>query len=158
MRAGGLDLGVGNDGDADRLGVLDRRGQFVSPHRIFALLILHAFRARGLSGGIAKTFSTSLLIDRVASALGARLYETPIGFKHIAELMTRGEVAVGGEESGGYAFAFHLPERDGVLSALVLLESLALSGRGPRRRARRPLRRVRRVRLRAARRYGCRCR
>lgn len=129
MRAGGLDLGVGNDGDADRLGVLDRRGQFVSPHRIFALLILHAFRARGLSGGIAKTFSTSLLIDRVAAGLGARLYETPIGFKHIAELMTRGEVAVGGEESGGYAFGFHLPERDGILSALVLLESLALSGR-----------------------------
>ena len=124
-----LDLAVANDGDADRLGVLDRRGAFVSPHRIFALLLLHAFRARGLTGGIAKTFSTSLLIDRVAAGLGARLYETPIGFKHIAELMTRGEVAVGGEESGGYAFGFHLPERDGLLSALVLLESLALAGR-----------------------------
>ncbi len=129
VRELGLDLAVANDGDADRLGVLDRRGEFVSPHRILALLLLHGFRRRGLAGGIAKTFSTSLLIDRVASALGVRLYETPIGFKHIAEFMTRGEVAAGGEESGGYAFGFHLPERDGVLSALVLLESLAVSGR-----------------------------
>ncbi len=129
VRSDGLDLAVANDGDADRLGVLDRRGEFVSAHRVLALLLLHAFRRRGASGGIAKTFSTSLLIDRVAASLGARLYETPIGFKHIAELMDRGEVAAGGEESGGYAFAFHLPERDGVLSALVLLESLALSGR-----------------------------
>lgn len=130
VRGGGIDLAVANDGDADRLGVLDRRGDFVSPHRILALLLLHAFRRRGLSGGIAKTFSTSILIDRVASALGAPLFETPIGFKHIAEFMTRGEVSAGGEESGGYAFSFHLPERDGVLSALVLLESLAVSGRG----------------------------
>ncbi|MGE5275982.1 MAG: phosphoglucomutase/phosphomannomutase family protein [Acidobacteriota bacterium] len=130
VRAEGLDLAVANDGDADRLGVLDRRGDFVSPHRILALLLLHAFRRRGLSGGIAKTFSTSILIDRVASALGAPLRETPIGFKHIAEFMTRGEVAAGGEESGGYAFSFHLPERDGVLAALVLLESLAVCGRG----------------------------
>ncbi len=128
VRADGLDLAVANDGDADRLGVLDRRGDFVSPHRVLALLLLHAFRRRGLAGGIARTFSTSILIDRVAASLGARLFETPIGFKHIADLMNRGEVAGGGEESGGYAFAFHLPERDGVLSALVLLESLAAAG------------------------------
>ncbi len=121
-------LAVANDGDADRLGVLDRRGRFVSPHRILALLLLHAFRRRGLTGGIAKTFSTSLLIDRVARALGSALLETPIGFKYIAELMVKGEVAAGGEESGGYAFAFHLPERDGVLNGLLLIESLALSG------------------------------
>jgi phosphomannomutase len=125
----GLDLAVAHDGDADRLGVLDRRGGFVSPHRVLALLLLHAFRRRGLSGGIARTFSTSLIIDRIADRLGARLYETPIGFKHVADLMNRGEAAAGGEESGGYAFAFHLPERDGVLNALLLLESLAQSGR-----------------------------
>lgn len=124
------DLGVAQDGDADRLGVLDRRGRFVSPHRILALLLLHAFRRRGLSGGIARTFSTSLLIDRVAAGLGAKLSETPIGFKYIAELMNRGEVVAGGEESGGYAFAFHLPERDGVFNALLLIESLAVEGRG----------------------------
>ena len=122
-------LAVAHDGDADRLGVLDGRGAFVSPHRILALLLLHAFRRRGLAGGIARTFSTSLLIDRVARALGAPLFETPIGFKYVAELMTSGQAAAGGEESGGYAFAFHLPERDGVVNALLLIESLALSGR-----------------------------
>ncbi len=124
----GLDLAVAQDGDADRLGALDRRGEFVSPHRVLALLLLHAFRRRGLSGGIAKTFSTSLLIDRIAAKLGAPLTETPIGFKHVADLMNEGKVAAGGEESGGYAFAFHLPERDGVANALLLLESLAQAG------------------------------
>jgi phosphomannomutase len=120
------DLAVAQDGDADRLGALDRKGAFVSPHRVLALLLLHAFRKRGLSGGIARTFSTSLLIDRVASTLGVRLYETAIGFKYVAELMNRGEVVAGGEESGGYAFADHLPERDGVFNALLLIESLVL--------------------------------
>jgi phosphomannomutase len=95
---------------------------------VLALLLLHGYRRRGLSGGIAKTFSTSLLINRVAERLGARLIETPIGFKHVAELMNRQEAVAGGEESGGYAFAFHLPERDGVFNALLLLESLAQTG------------------------------
>ncbi len=128
LRSAGCGLAVAQDGDADRLGVLDRTGGFVSPHRILALLLLHAFRRRGLTGGIARTFSTSLLIDRVASALGAPLHETPIGFKYVAELMNDGVVAAGGEESGGYAFAFHMPERDGVFNALLLIESLAVSG------------------------------
>ncbi len=127
--AEGLDLAVAQDGDADRLGVLDRRGAFVSPHRVLALLLVHAFRRRRLAGGIAKTFSTSLLIDRVAKKLGVPLFETPIGFKHVADLMNRGQAAAGGEESGGYAFDFHLPERDGVFNALLLLESLAQSGK-----------------------------
>ena len=125
----GLDLAVAMDGDADRLGVLDAGGRFVSPHQVLALLLIHAFRNRGVRGGIAKTFSTSFQIDRIASSLGAPLIETGIGFKHVAELMNRGEAAAGGEESGGYAFAFHLPERDGVLSALLLIESLATTGR-----------------------------
>jgi phosphomannomutase len=96
---------------------------------VLALLLLHAFRRRGLSGGIARTFSTSRLIDRVAAKLGSPLIETAIGFKYVALLMNEGEVAAGGEESGGYAFGFHLPERDGVFNALLLLESLAQSGR-----------------------------
>ncbi len=128
VRAGNFDLAVAQDGDADRLGVLDRKGRFVSPHQVLALLILHVFRHRGIRGGIAKTFSTSFQIDRIAARLGAPLVETGIGFKFVAELMNRGEAVAGGEESGGYAFAFHLPERDGVLSALLLLESLATSG------------------------------
>jgi phosphomannomutase len=129
VRGGAFDLAVATDGDADRLGVLDSAGRFVSAHRILALLILHAYRGRGASGGIAKTFSTSLLIDRIGAALGVPVYETEIGFKHVADLMISGKVAVGGEESGGYGFAFHLPERDGTLAALLLLESLARTGR-----------------------------
>ena len=129
VRERGLDLAVAQDGDADRLGVLDSAGRFVSPHQVLALLLLHVFRRRGARGGIAKTFSTSFQIDRIARNLGVPLIETGIGFKYVAELMNRGEAAAGGEESGGYAFAFHLPERDGVLSALLLLESLALSGK-----------------------------
>ena len=122
-------LAVATDGDADRLGVLDASGAFVSAHRILALLILHAFRERGVRGGIAKTFSTSLLVDRIGAKLGVPVYETGIGFKYIADLMLAGKAAVGGEESGGYGFAFHLPERDGTLAALLLLEALARSGR-----------------------------
>jgi phosphomannomutase len=129
VRAERLDLAVAQDGDADRLGVLDAEGRFVSPHQILALLLLHAFRARGLRGGIAKTFSTSFQVDRIARSLGVPLIETGIGFKYVAELMNRGEASAGGEESGGYAFGFHLPERDGVLSSLLLLESLASSRR-----------------------------
>ena len=129
VREGRFSLAVATDGDADRLGVLDSRGEFVSAHKVLALLILHAFRHRGARGGIAKTFSTSLLIDRVGAALGVPVRETGIGFKYIADLMISGEVAVGGEESGGYGFAFHLPERDGTLAALLLLEHLARTGR-----------------------------
>jgi phosphomannomutase len=124
-----LDLAVAQDGDADRLGVLDSGGRFVSPHQILALLLLHVFRNRKVTGGIAKTFSTSFQVDRIAARLSAPLIETGIGFKYVAELMNRGEAVAGGEESGGYAFGFHLPERDGVLSALLLIESLASTGR-----------------------------
>lgn len=127
--AAGHDLAVAQDGDADRLGVLDAAGGFVSPHQVLGLLLVHVFRNRGLRGGIAKTFSTSFQVDRIARALGAPVVETGIGFKYVAELMNRGEAVAGGEESGGYAFAFHLPERDGVLSALLLAESLATTGR-----------------------------
>ncbi|HWZ84684.1 MAG TPA: phosphoglucomutase/phosphomannomutase family protein [Thermoanaerobaculia bacterium] len=129
VRREGFDLAVAQDGDADRLGVLDAEGRFVSPHQVLALLLLHVFRNRGVRGGIAKTFSTSFQVDRIARVLGAPLIETGIGFKYVAELMNRGEAVAGGEESGGYAFAFHLPERDGVLSALLLVESLATTGR-----------------------------
>ncbi len=129
VRKSGAALAVATDGDGDRLGVLDRQGRFVPAHRVLALLILHGFRVRGVRGGIAKTFSTSLLIDRIGEALGAPVFETGIGFKYVADLMIRGKVAIGGEESGGYGFAFHLPERDGTLAALLLLEHLAKTGR-----------------------------
>ena len=122
------DLALASDGDGDRLGVLDPRGRFVTPHRVLALLA-ESLAARGrIGGGIAKTFSTSLLLDRVAARLGVPLHETPIGFKYIAEKMMSGEVGIGGEESGGLGVSFFLPERDGVLSGLLVLEAIADSG------------------------------
>jgi phosphomannomutase len=128
-RAGHFDLVLASDGDGDRLGVLDARGEFVTPHRILALLA-ESLAARGrIGGGIAKTFSTSLLLDRVAARLGVPLQTTPIGFKYIAEKMITGEVGIGGEESGGLGVSFFLPERDGILSALLVLEAIAHSGK-----------------------------
>ena len=128
LRRARYDVVLASDGDGDRLGVLDARGTFVTPHRILALLA-ESLTARGrIAGGIAKTFSTSLLLDRVAARLGVPLVVTPIGFKHIAEKMMSGEVAIGGEESGGLGVSFHLPERDGVLSALLVLEAIAHAG------------------------------
>jgi phosphomannomutase len=128
LSAGRFDLAVATDGDGDRLGVLDGSGRFVTPHRILALLA-ESLAARGrIGGGIAKTFSTSLLLDRVAARLGVPLHETPIGFKYIAETMMSGEAGIGGEESGGLGVSFFLPERDGVLSGLLVLEAIAHSG------------------------------
>ena len=128
LAGGRFDVVLASDGDGDRLGVLDASGRFVTPHRVLALLAESLTRRGRIKGGIAKTFSTSLLLDRVAADLGVRLHVTPIGFKHIAEKMISGEVAIGGEESGGLGVAFHLPERDGVLSALLVLEAIAHSG------------------------------
>lgn len=124
----GFDIALASDGDGDRLGVLTRNGTFVTPHRVLALLAESLHRRGRVRGGIAKTFSTSLLLDRVAARLGVPLYVTPIGFKHIAEKMLAGEVGIGGEESGGLGVSFFLPERDGILSALLVLEAIAVSG------------------------------
>ena len=128
LTGGRFDLVLASDGDGDRLGVLDASGRFVTPHRVLALLAESLTRRGRIRGGIAKTFSTSMLLDRVAQSLGVKLHVTPIGFKHIAERMISGEVAIGGEESGGLGVAFHLPERDGILSALLVLEAIAHSG------------------------------
>jgi phosphomannomutase len=128
LRSERFDLVLASDGDGDRLGVLSSKGEFVTPHRVLALLAESLAKRRRVYGAIAKTFSTSLLVDRVAASLGVPLVVTPIGFKHIAERMRTGEVGIGGEESGGLGVSFFLPERDGVLSALLVLEAVAVSG------------------------------
>lgn len=129
MMAGGYDLAICNDGDADRLGILDERGTFVSPHKIISLLALYLVREKKLAGDIVKTFSTTRLIEKVAQALGATLHETPIGFKYVADLMLSRDVLVGGEESGGIGFGHFMPERDGLLSGLMVAEAVAHYGR-----------------------------
>jgi phosphomannomutase len=129
MLTGEYDLAICNDGDADRLGILDERGEFVSPHKIISLLALYLVREKKLTGDIVKTFSTTRLIERVAKALGATLHETPIGFKYVADLMLAQDVLIGGEESGGIGLGHFLPERDGVLSGLMVAEVVAHYGK-----------------------------
>jgi phosphomannomutase len=129
MLGGGYDLAICNDGDADRLGILDERGNFVSPHKIISLLALYLVREKKLTGEIVKTFSTTRLLERVAQSLGATLHETPIGFKYVADLMLARDILIGGEESGGIGFGRFMPERDGILSGLMVAETVAHYGR-----------------------------
>jgi phosphomannomutase len=128
MLTGEYDLAICNDGDADRLGILDERGDFVSPHKIISLLALYLVREKKRTGDIVKTFSTTRLIEKVAAALGATLLETPIGFKYVADLMLARDVLIGGEESGGIGFGRFMPERDGILSGLLVAEAVAHYG------------------------------
>lgn len=129
MLSGGYDLAICNDGDADRLGILDERGEFVSPHKIISLLTLYLVREKTRQGEVVKTFSTTRLIENVAAGLGATLHETPIGFKYVADLMLSRNVLIGGEESGGIGFGDFMPERDGILSGLLVAEAVAHYGR-----------------------------
>ncbi len=122
-------IGLALDGDGDRLAAIDEGGSYVSPHQIFALLLQHLVTRRGFSGTVVKTVSTTMMIDRLATSYGLRLAVTPIGFKHVAEVIRREPVLMGGEESGGIGVAGHIPERDGILSALLLLECLAVEGK-----------------------------
>jgi phosphomannomutase len=128
MMTGEYDLAICNDGDADRLGILDEHGDFVSPHKLISLLALYLVREKKLTGDIVKTFSTTRLVEKVAASLGVRLHETAIGFKYVADLMLAGNILIGGEESGGIGFGHFLPERDGILSGLLVAECVAHYG------------------------------
>ncbi len=121
-------FGLATDGDADRTGAVDEDGIFVSPHVIFALALRYLVEERGLRGSVVKTVSTTLMIDRLCRAYGLPLHETPVGFNHIADLMMKDDVLIGGEESGGISIRGHIPEGDGVLMGLLLLEIVARAG------------------------------
>lgn len=125
MRYGIYSLAICNDGDADRLGILDERGHFVTPHQILSLLALDMIRRKGMTGEIVKTFSTTRLLERIGQALGVTVHETAIGFKYVADLMLERDILIGGEESGGVGFGDFLPERDGILSGLRVAECVA---------------------------------
>ncbi len=125
----GSDIGIAFDGDGDRIGLGDRNGNFVNSHQIFCLLLLHLVRNKKQSGMVVKTISGTYLLQRVCDRYGLELKETPIGFKYIGDLMLKEDVLIGGEESGGIGFRGHIPERDGILSALYMLELMAVSGR-----------------------------
>jgi phosphomannomutase len=127
--AGKYDAGLCADGDGDRIGAVDRDGSFVNPHQIFALLVWHLAGTRNLPGDIAKTFSVTKLIDKLAAKFGRRLHEVPIGFKYICELMLEQNILIGGEESGGIGTSLYLPERDATVCALFLAELMAWHGK-----------------------------
>ncbi len=122
------DLGLVTDGDADRIGAMDGRGNFIDPHKIMALSLRYLVEKRGWRGPIVRTVSTTSMIDRLAERYGLTLHETPVGFNHIADYMLKGDVLIGGEESGGISFQGHIPEGDGILMGLLLLEIVATSG------------------------------
>src|SRR5437879_4799031 len=126
---GKYDAGFCADGDGDRIGAIDRSGAFVNPHQIFALLVWHLAGTRNLAGDIAKTFSVTKLIDKLAAKFGRKLHEVPIGFKYICELMLEQDILIGGEESGGIGTSLYLPERDATVSALLLAELMAWHGK-----------------------------
>jgi phosphomannomutase len=131
--AGALAAGLGNfglatDGDADRTGAMDERGNFVDPHKIMALSLRYLVEKRGWKGPVVRTVSTTRMIDRLCERYGLPVYETPVGFNHIADYMLKEDVLIGGEESGGISFRGHIPEGDGILMGLLLLEIVATSG------------------------------
>jgi alpha-D-glucose phosphate-specific phosphoglucomutase len=125
IQAGNWDVGLATDGDADRIGAVDARGAFVDPHRIFALVLRYLLEKRGWRGKVVRTVSTTRMVDRIAQEHGLPLVETPVGFNHIADLMIANGVLMGGEESGGMSVRGHIPEGDGVLMGLLLLEVMA---------------------------------
>jgi alpha-D-glucose phosphate-specific phosphoglucomutase len=122
------DLGLATDGDGDRIGAMDALGNFVDPHHIFALALRYLVEERGLTGRVVKTVSTTRMVDRLAARYNLPLEETPVGFDYIAEHMLEGDVLIGGEESGGISIKGHIPEGDGVLMGLLLLEIVSAAG------------------------------
>jgi phosphomannomutase len=126
---GKYDAGFALDGDADRIGAIDRNGTFVTPHQIFSILLWHLAGTRKISGDVAKTFSTTKMIDKIAAKFGRKVWETPIGFKYICERMLESDILLGGEESGGIGTKLYLPERDACVNALLLAEVMAWHGK-----------------------------
>lgn len=124
-------LGLATDGDADRVGAVDERGQTMTMHDVVPLLLLHLARQRKMTGGVVRTFSQSILTKRIAAAHDLELYETPIGFKYIADLMLKEDILIGAEESGGIGVKGHIPERDGILNSLLFLEAVITAGKPP---------------------------
>ena len=129
MKSGNYTFGFATDGDADRLGAVDEHGNFVDAHRVFVLLMKYLYEDRGMKGAVAKTISLSTMINDYCERQKIKMFETPVGFKYIAKLMTTEKIVIGGEESGGLGTALHIPERDGIFNALLLMEMMAHRGK-----------------------------
>lgn len=129
VKTGGYDIGIASDGDADRLGVVDNKGNFVDSHKIFMILLKYLYEDRKLKGSVVKTVSLTSMVNDYCKKNNIKLHETPVGFKYTAKIMSEEKVLIGGEESGGLGCALHIPERDGLFNSMLLLEAMAVKGK-----------------------------
>ena len=129
MKESGAKIGIACDGDADRFGIVDEDGTYVSPNYVIALLFDYLVETRGWRNGVAKSVATTNLINAVAEHHKIELFETPVGFKYIGELIKQDKIAIGGEESAGLTIRHHVPEKDGVLAGLLICEMIAKRGK-----------------------------
>ena len=125
------DVGLANDGDADRIGIMDEKGTFVNPLQLYGLLLLYLLEIKGMRGPIVKSLTTTMMAKKLAERYDIPVYETPVGFKYIGPKMLEVGAMMGGEESGGFAFAGHIPERDGILAGLFVLDLMVKTGKRP---------------------------
>lgn len=125
IKKGRFDLCLVLDGDADRIAAFTGKGEFINPQKVLGLLILHLVCDRRMSGGVVKTIVGTNMLDNITQKFGLQLYETPVGFKYISQLMLKEDILVGGEEAGGIGFKNYIPERDGTLAGLLLLEMMS---------------------------------
>lgn len=131
MKEVGANVGIATDGDADRLGAADEHGAFIDQLQMYSLLTLYALEVRGWRGPIVKTVSTSSMLNKLGEMYGVPVYEVGVGFKYVAPKMLETDAMIGGEESGGYAFRGHIPERDGILAGLFLLDMMVQMDKTP---------------------------
>lgn len=125
IRSGKATIGLGLDGDADRFGIVDKDGTWITPNQVLALALYHLKKNRGWTGAVVRTVPTSHQVDGIAEVLGVKVHETPVGFKYIGALMESEPIIVGGEESGGLSVKGHVPEKDGILACLLMAELVA---------------------------------
>jgi phosphomannomutase len=125
----GYDIGIGTDGDADRLGIIDEKGDFIHPNNILALLYYYLLKYKGWMGGVVRNLATTHLLDRIAMDFGEECYEVPVGFKHISSMMDRKQALIGGESSGGLTIRGHISGKDGIFAASLLIELLSVTGK-----------------------------
>jgi alpha-D-glucose phosphate-specific phosphoglucomutase len=131
LAGGGYDVGIATDGDADRVGIADERGNFINQLQVFGLLAYYMLEVRGERGPIVKSVTTTRMVQRLGELYGVPVHETKVGFKFLGPKMMETDALIGGEESGGYGFRGHVPERDGILAGLYFLDMMARTGKRP---------------------------
>jgi alpha-D-glucose phosphate-specific phosphoglucomutase len=125
------DVGLATDGDADRIGIIDEKGEFLTQHQVFALLCLYLLEVRGERGPLVRTLTSTMMLSRLGKLFDVAVHETPVGFKYVAPLMIEKNAIIGGEESGGYGFRGNVPERDAILAGLYFLDFMVETGKTP---------------------------